>query len=171
VPAPVPIAPGPELFIVKSHSGNFVVGTNGTYSIALFNGGPVASSGAYTVTDTLPAGLTFVSAAGTGWTCTAAGQSVTCTSSTAVAAAAPSPNNITVTVLPTAAAVPTVTNRAVVAGGGDTDTTNNTTADVTIVSPLGTPVPTLPEWALIGLTLLLAAAGVTALRRRPVASR
>ena len=31
------------------------------------------------MTDTLPAGLTYNSASGTGWTCSAAGQVVTCT--------------------------------------------------------------------------------------------
>ena len=32
-----------------------------------------------TVTDTLPAGLTYNSSSGTGWSCSAAGQVVTCT--------------------------------------------------------------------------------------------
>lgn len=166
-PVPVPAGPSPDLFIVKAHSGNFVVGTNATYGISLFNSGSVATSGAYTVTDTLPAGLTFVSATGTGWSCAAAGQIVTCTSSTVVTPG-PGPNNITITVSPGASAVPAVTNRAVVAGGGDTALTNNTTVDITIVAvpPVPTPVPTLSEWAMIALTVLLAVAGFMALRRR-----
>ena len=46
---------------------------------------------------------------------------------------------------------------------------NNTTVDITIVGPTGTPVPTLSEWALILLTVLLAGTGTVALRRRTTA--
>src|SRR6185436_8371045 len=35
---------------------------------------------------------------------------------------------------------------------------------------IGTAVPTLPEWAMLALTILLVAAGVTALRRRTAGS-
>jgi uncharacterized repeat protein (TIGR01451 family) len=137
VPPPAPATA--DLIVVKSHSGNFTVGTNGTYTLAVSNIGGTASVGTYTITDTLPAGLTFVSAAGTGWTCGAAGQIVTCTNSTVIAGGAAA-TGISLVVLPTAAAVPTVTNTAAISGGGDTVATNNTTADVTIVSPL-TPPP------------------------------
>jgi len=165
-PAACPVG-GTEIFIVKRHTEAFVVGTNATYSIALFNGGTVASSGTITVVDTLPAGLTFVSATGTGWTCSAAGQIVTCTSTTAAAGVSPSPNSITLTVTPTAAAVPGVTNTATVVGGGDCDVTNNATADVTLVTvPAPIPVPTLSQWAFIMLAMLLAAAGILAMRSR-----
>jgi hypothetical protein len=44
-----------------------------------------------------------------------------------------------------------------------TEVVNLAAADVTIVTAA---VPTLPEWALIVLTALLALAGVVALRRR-----
>ena len=146
----------PDLFIVKRHTDLFVVGTNATYSIGLFNNG-VTSSGAITVTDTLPAGLTFVSATGASWTCAAAGQVVTCTTTASL------PGSITLTVTPSASAVPSVTNAAVVAGGGDCDVTNNATSDVTLVA---LAVPTFPEWAFLMLSVLLAAVGVVALRRR-----
>ena len=49
------------------------------YQVDVANAGP-SDAAAVTVTDTLPAGVTFVSATGTGWTCTNAGNvSVTCT--------------------------------------------------------------------------------------------
>lgn len=167
VPAPpAPPVPVPELFIVKHHVDNFVAGTNGVYSIALFNSSVIPSAGAITVVDTLPAGLTFVSASGVGWTCAAAAQVVTCTTSAVATANGPFPNNINVTVLPSAAAVPAVTNTAVVSGGGDVTPQNNTTIDITIVGPAGTPVPTLSEWATIALVLMLGGVGVVALRRR-----
>jgi hypothetical protein len=50
-----------------------------------------------------------------------------------------------------------------VTGGGDCDVSNNGAADVTTVV---VAVPTLSEWAFILLALLLAAAGIVALRRR-----
>jgi uncharacterized repeat protein (TIGR01451 family) len=163
---PVPVA-GTDLIVLKSHTGNFVAGTNATYTVAVSNIGGTASAGTYTVVDTLPAGLTFVSAAGTGWTCSAVGQVVTCTNSTAIAAGASSAA-IALVVTPGAAAVPTVTNTATVAGGGDAVLTNNTTVDVTIVSPLVPPVPTMAQWATIALMVLLGLAGFVSLRRRTV---
>lgn len=68
------LAPGgPSLGIVKSHSGDFFQGQLGaTYSIVVGNAsGAAATSGAVTVTDSLPAGLTLVSMGGEGWTCDA----------------------------------------------------------------------------------------------------
>jgi uncharacterized repeat protein (TIGR01451 family) len=154
----------PDLFITKRHTDLFVAGSNATYSIGLFNYGK-ASSGAITVTDRLPTGLTAVAATGVGWTCTSAGQVVSCTTTGSVAAASPFPNSITLTVMPGLDAVPGLTNTATVTGGSDCDLTNNTTADITLVT-LPIPVPTLSEWAFIMLAVLLAAAGVIALRRR-----
>jgi uncharacterized repeat protein (TIGR01451 family) len=74
----------PLLSIAKSHSGNFTAGTNGSYGLVVQNSGG-AVSGTTTVTDTLPAGLSYVSGSGTGWSCGAVGQVVTCTSSDTVA--------------------------------------------------------------------------------------
>jgi hypothetical protein len=92
---------------------------------------------------------------------------VTCTTPAAVGNGSLG-NNITITVTPTAAAVPSVTNTAVVTGGGDSNPANNTTADVTLVV---LSVPTLPEWAMFGLLALLATAGTVALRRRSALGR
>jgi exosortase sorting signal-containing protein len=47
--------------------------------------------------------------------------------------------------------------------GGDTVLTNNFATDPTLVVAA---VPTLPEWAMIVLTALLALAGFVAMRRR-----
>lgn len=162
VTPPVPPA-GTDLTVAKSHTGSFTEGTNGTYSLTVSNIGGTASAGTMTVVDTLPTGLTFVSASGTGWSCSNAGQTVTCTNSTAIAAGATG-TAISLVVLPGASAVPTVTNRATVSGGGDTVTTNNTTADITVVVPLVPPVPTLPEFAMLALGLLLAGVGYMRLR-------
>lgn len=109
----------PQLTMLKSHVGDFVVGSNASYQLSVSNGGTAASSGTITVVDTLPAGLGFVSATGSGWTCNAAGQVVTCTT-TAVLAIGATSTPITLTVLPAAAAVPSVINSARINGGGDT---------------------------------------------------
>jgi len=167
-PTPAPCSDtAPDLFIAKGHTTPLVVGVNAVYSIGVFNYGK-ASSGAITVTDTLPTGLTFVSATGVSWTCAASGQIVTCTTSGSVPAASGYPNKIALTATPLASAVPTVTNAATVTGGGDCDLTNNSAADISPVS--GTiPVPTLSEWASITLVLALIAAGIVSLRRRSAA--
>ena len=62
----------PALTITKTHTGNFTQGQQGaTYSVIVSNAaGAGATSGAVTVTDTMPTGLTLVSLAGAGWQCT-----------------------------------------------------------------------------------------------------
>ena len=73
--------PTVDLAITKTHTGNFTVGTNASYSLQVSNGtgaGVIAVDYPITISDTLPTGLTFVSGTGTGWSCTAVGQVVTC---------------------------------------------------------------------------------------------
>ena len=83
------------------------------------------------VTDSLPSGLTSTAATGAGWSCTPGGQSVTCTRSDPLAAGASSP--ITLTVQVAANAPASVTNTAMVAGGGDVDSSNNSASDPTTI--------------------------------------
>ncbi len=66
--------PVPDLTILKSHSGNFRQGdTADTYAITAGNSGGAPTSGTVSVTESLPAGLTLVSMAGTGWSCPSGG--------------------------------------------------------------------------------------------------
>lgn len=131
----------PDLTVSKSHNGNFIVGTNGVYTLTVNNlGARATSTSNVVVTDTLPAGLTYVSAApvapDTTWSCGAVGQVVTCTRLAANTIAANSSSTpIVVTVLPTAAAVPAVTNHVSVAGGNEPAyyATNNDKDDFTNV--------------------------------------
>lgn len=85
--------------------------------------------------DTLPAGLTFVSGTGTGWSCGAAGQTVTCTTSGSIAAGVSAPA-ITLTVAVASTAVPSVLNTATLSGGGEPAVAayNNTASDNTLVN-------------------------------------
>ena len=133
-------AASPNLTLTKTHTGNFVVGATHVYMLTVNNTlGTAATSGTITVTDTLPTGLTHVSATGAGWTCGAALQVVTCTSSNAIAAGL-SGNPITLSVLVGATAQPSVTNTATVSGGGEppANSGNNTASDFTTV--LAAPV-------------------------------
>jgi uncharacterized repeat protein (TIGR01451 family) len=125
----------PDLTVTKT-SQTFTVGqTNRTYSIVVRNDGGGASSGTITVTDTLPVGLTYQSASGTGWTVSwnGAARVLTATRTGALAASTNAPT-LTVTVTVEAAAFPSVTNRAWVAGGNDAVTTNNSGEVTTAVS-------------------------------------
>lgn len=126
------ITPSPDLQVTKVAVGSFAVGANAQYTLRVNNAGSRATAGTYTITDVLPAGLTYVSAAGTGWTCGSTAGTVTCTSSTLIAPGAANPNAITLTVLPAAAAAPQVTNSASVSGGGEPATLNaNNSSTVT----------------------------------------
>ncbi len=77
---------GPDLTVDSDHTGAFRVGGTGTYTIGVDNGGVDPTRGTTTVTDTLPAGLTFNSASGSGWDCSEAAQVVTCTHAAEIAA-------------------------------------------------------------------------------------
>ncbi len=79
---PVNVDPIADLSLDKSHVGQFVVGETGRFEFVVTNVGPSTAAAPLTVTDTLPAGLTFNSSTGSGWTCNAVGQVVTCTTST-----------------------------------------------------------------------------------------
>lgn len=140
----------PDLRIAKSHTGNFTVGSTGTYNFAVSNTGTTRSVGAITVTDTLPAGMTVNNGAAgavtigganaANWSCAsnnATPQAITCTSSAEILAGASSAFNFTVNVgLGTAVGTNSVTNTAVVSGGSDANTSNNTSSDpTTILSP------------------------------------
>ena len=101
---------------IATNTGNFKVGSNNaTYSITVNNAGPNIEPGPINVTDTLPTGLSYVSATGTGWSCSAVSQNVTCTRTGGLAVGS-STLPITLTVAVGAAASPSVNNTAKVAG-------------------------------------------------------
>jgi len=131
-PAVVAIAlsASPVLTLVKTADANMTVGFNAGYTLQVSNHAPLQdSSGVITVTDTLPPGLDFVSAAGasagSSWICnwTAATRTVLCSSSTPVPAQS-NAEAIRLITMPNAQAVAsgasaTVSNTATVAGGGE----------------------------------------------------
>jgi uncharacterized repeat protein (TIGR01451 family) len=134
----------PDLSISKSHTGDFSVGQEGVYTLKVTNspsGG--STTGPITVTDTLPAGFSFVSATGTNWSCSANGQVVTCTYNGTPIGPGGSLPDLTLRVNVTDTAVPgVVTNTSQVSTPGDDPTApnadqkrtaNNTTSDKTTI--------------------------------------
>jgi uncharacterized repeat protein (TIGR01451 family) len=126
-----------DLSLTKTHTGNFTVGGSNVYTLTVSNlAGNQREDNTVVVTDTLPAGLTFVSGVGTGWTCGASGQTVTCSHPPIL-----DPGNsfppITMTVGATGVAVPSVTNTAsVTSASHDINAANNTASDVaTVIGP------------------------------------
>jgi uncharacterized repeat protein (TIGR01451 family) len=150
--ATAPVAP--DMTVTKTHSGSFTAGATGVYSIVARNSGTGPTSGTVTVTDSLPAGLTAASFAGTGWTC-AITPTVACTRSDALAAATSYPT-LTLTVNVGAAAPASVTNVVTVSGGGETNTANNTASDpTTIGSTSGSGAPVSDEFNVTSLNASL----------------
>ncbi len=117
-----------DLAITKTHTADFAVGSNGTWTLEVSNLGPTDDPGPVTVTDDLPVGTTFVSGTGTGVTCSAAGQLVTCTLADGVTMT--DPVSIALVVAVQAEAFPSVVNTVTVSTPSeDLDPTNNTATD------------------------------------------
>lgn len=100
-----------------------------TYVLHVANNGSVPAS-SVTLTDTLPAGTTFVSASGAGWTCSQGGGTVTCTQASLAPGAA---GDVTIVVNAPASSA-TLTNRAgVTSTTADSNTANNASEETTTV--------------------------------------
>ncbi len=106
----------PVLSIAENHTGNFTPGQSGaTYSITVSNTATAGqTSGAVTVTETLPDGVTLASMAGTGWTCPAGNS---CTRNDPLRSGS-TYFPITVTVNVSQSVASQIINQVSVAGGG-----------------------------------------------------
>jgi len=136
------IAPSPDVAITASHLGNFAPGLQSYFTLAVSNVGTEATTSTITVTDTLNSEFAFVSASASGWTCTAAGQAVTCTNPGPVAAG--SSAAVIPVIVNVSATAPggSVSNTATVNTAGDTDASNNSSTDnINVLGP--TQVPTV----------------------------
>ena len=161
--SPTPVtAPSADLHIAKTTATtNITVGTVFTYVITVTNAGP-GSASAVTVNDTLPAGLELVAATPSQGTCNAVSP-LQCS----LGGIAPG-GNATVSLQVRAASPGTVTNTATVTAAEDAAPGNNSD-DAPQVIIVGGPaeeaaIPTLSEWSLIALMMMLAL--VAALRMR-----
>ena len=128
----MPYVANADLTLSMSRSGDLTANSTATYSITVGNQGIDTEIGPVTVVDTLPSGLSYVSAAGSGWGCTtAAGNSgatlVTCQHDGPLAPSA-SMTPLVLTVV--AANSANYTNSATVSGKtGDNNSNNNTATD------------------------------------------
>lgn len=130
----------PDVNIVKTGPPQFTVGTPGAYTLNVQNSPSAGStSGAITVTDTLPPGFEFISATGTNWNCSAVDSLVTCNYNGAALRPGASAPPITINVLPTGTIGnnPTASNTATVETPGDENPGDNTTT-------IDTPVVAAP---------------------------
>jgi uncharacterized repeat protein (TIGR01451 family) len=159
-----------DLALAKTHSGTFNVGVPANYTLTVSNVGAAPTVSPVTVTDTLPAGLTFVTATGSGWTCTASGQVVTCTNPTVIGVGATA-QPISLSATPTAGG--SITNSAQVSGGGEppvnctvTPTANNCASDTVVIANIANVsitvndgVTTTPAGGTLTYTITVANAG------------
>jgi len=106
--------PVADLGIEKTHSGDFTAGQQGSFDIVVHNYGPEIATGTATVTDTLPAGMGFVSGTGSGWTCGAVDQTVTCNNSAPGIAIGADLPTLTLTVAVAGSAAASLDNTAAV---------------------------------------------------------
>jgi uncharacterized repeat protein (TIGR01451 family) len=125
-------------------------GTIVTYTITVSNAGPSPATNVI-VTDTLPAGLQFVSATPTQGTCNAASP-LTCNLGT-IGDDASASISLQARVIATSGSVANTASVSSTEGGGDAATT----PALPVASAEVAPIPTLSEWALIAFALMLAA--------------
>ncbi len=129
----------PDLTLTKSALGPFVRGGSGQFTLTVGNAGSGPSNGVITVTDPLPGGMTLTAVTASGWNCIGS-TTVTCTTSSSIPPGGSSTIALTVSIPAGIAA--SVTNQATVSGGGEINTANNqSSAVVTILTPVSISVP------------------------------
>jgi uncharacterized repeat protein (TIGR01451 family) len=140
------ISPVSDLALTKSDTVDpATAGANFAYTLAITNAGP-STAPTVTVTDSLPAGVTFVGASGAGWSITQASGLITATRSNAAVGALPS-IIITVTApaeatgLTNTAGVSTTALDQNTANDFDTETTTVTASANLAITKVDTPDP------------------------------
>ncbi|MEO6193364.1 MAG: IPTL-CTERM sorting domain-containing protein [Thermoanaerobaculia bacterium] len=175
---------GATLSATKTVSGTFVAGSTVTYTIVISNTGASASpdNAGNEFTDTLPAGLTLVSANATSGTATTAASTVNWNGS--IPAAGSVTITITATINAGVAAGTTISNQGSVSYDADLNGSNETTVQTDSPAAAGAsdpttfvvvgggvipPIPTLSEVGLMALGFFLLLAAWSTLRRRKTA--
>ncbi len=116
-------------------SGDFIQGETGAQiTTVITNNGPGPTgdplgTNKLTVTDTLNSALTYASFSGTDWSCSAGGQTVTCTNDSAVASGSAYPT-LTLNVSVSSSAPASISNSASVSGAGITANSGSDTIQV-----------------------------------------
>ncbi len=177
-----PVTTQTSLTVRKTLTSTLVAGSTASYEIAVTDHGPSDAAGPITVTDDLPSGLAYQSSSSSdGFTCSAAGQKVTCVTPADVGIPVGETIRVSLVVLVDASlAGQTVTNSAEAvsttpgsggrpAGGGSS--VSAVVAGPSVVPPIHTGEPwSSPWWWLAsGLLALVGATLVLGWRRRPLA--
>jgi uncharacterized repeat protein (TIGR01451 family) len=176
------VAPGANVTGTKAASGSFVEGGTVTYTVVLTNSGngAQADNPGNEFTDTLPAGLTFVSVTASSGTAAQSAGTVTWNGSI------PASSSVTIIIKATlnpGTAGTAISNQGTFHFDGNNDGINETTGltdDPATVAPVVDPttflvtqsvieVPTLSPVGFAALVLLLAGAGFALLRRKRTA--
>ncbi|GGE88985.1 DUF6701 domain-containing protein [Massilia psychrophila] len=124
-----------DLSISMVRNNELKVNASTSYTLTVSNIGPSAEAGPVVVTNTLPAGMSFVSASGSNWTCSVSGQVITCRNSAALAVGASLPPLTVAAMVNTSGSL---TNTATVAGSMfDNVAANNSDSDTgAVASPV-----------------------------------
>jgi uncharacterized repeat protein (TIGR01451 family) len=131
-PTATSIVAAPDLTLTNTHEGEFVGNATTLTKLVVKNSGTLATDGTtVTVTDSFPstAFSSVVVKSASGWTCNVVGTELTCTRTGALASGATYPP-IEVEAKVADPAPANIVNTAKVAGGGDSDASNNSATDV-----------------------------------------
>ena len=137
----------PDVTINLQHADPFTLGQPGLYTITVANTGGIATSDNVTVTDPMVTGMTLETAtiAAANWNCSASTSvNLSCTFSGSLSQGGGS-STIKFTVDLTAAGGYLLTNVATVAGGGETDTSNDIATDLITISGVAKPDLTITK--------------------------
>ncbi len=125
----VPNVPVADLDVTLSHSGTPGRAGSVNFTATVSNLGPNTETGPVSVSFTLPSSISYSSASGSGWSCAASGQVVTCSSSSALASGAALPQ-IALTGFIAASAPTSLSTVATVSGAlFDNNSANNSATD------------------------------------------
>jgi conserved repeat domain len=153
----IPVA---DISITKTVAGAppYAAGANRTYTITVANNGGSAATGV-TVSDTLPAGTTFVSATPSQGSC-----SGTATVSCALGGLV-SGGSATISLVLTTSSTPGVVSNTATVTAAQLDTNlNNNTSTSTITTIPASQIPAISGWALIALAAMLVLLGAMKIR-------
>jgi uncharacterized repeat protein (TIGR01451 family) len=138
----------PDASLHKKLEG--VAGTTATWTITVTSSGTAALPGPFTVTDSLPDGLTYQSAGGDGWTCTGT-RTISCTHAAALATGASS----TITVATTITGTGKITNVASLDVLGESVTSNASVTPTTPARGFAFTGAEIARYGFVGLLLVL----------------